>query len=216
MRKIVAAFIGMGFVSFLFVTYSHAEMKADNPPVANDAGSQQPRGAIQSGQTDITDTKGETGSIPSKYTVMPVARGKKVEVDSELIGDTVKNPKGEELGKLEQLIMDSETKRIEYAMISIGDTGQMKAYPWSAFKVNKEQGNVVLNVTKEQLQTKATDLSPDIQTLQDQLQTLRKSESSAGAREGQGLNMGDRGAAGPMGEATKGGGGVERAPASTK
>jgi sporulation protein YlmC with PRC-barrel domain len=216
MRKIVAAFIGMGFVSFLFVTYSHAEMKADNPPVKNDAGSQQPRGAIQSGQTDITNTKGETGSIPSKYTVMPVARGKKVEVDSELIGDTVKNPKGEDLGKLEQLIMDSETKRIEYAMISIGDTGQLKAYPWSAFKVNKEQGNVVLNVTKEQLQTKATDLSPDIQTLQDQLQTLRKSESSAGAREGQGLNMGDRGAAGPMGEATKGGGGVERAPASTK
>jgi hypothetical protein len=82
--------------------------------------------------------------------------------------------------------------------------------------VNKEQGNVVLNVTKEQLQTKATDLSPDIQTLQDQLQTVRKNESSAGAREGQDLNMGDRGAAGPMGEVTKGGGGVERAPASTK
>ena len=69
---------------------------------------------------------------------MPVASGKKVEVNSEMIDDTVKNRNGEELGKLEQLIMDSETKRNEYAMISIGDTGQLKAYPWSVFKVNKE------------------------------------------------------------------------------
>jgi sporulation protein YlmC with PRC-barrel domain len=145
---------------------------------------------------------------------MPVARGKKVEVNSEMIGDTVKNTKGEDLGKLEQLIMDSETKRIEYAMISIGDTGQLKAYPWSAFKVNKEQGNVVLNVTKEQIETNATDLSPDIQALQDQLQTLRKSESRVGIREGR--NMGDRGAAGPMGETTKGEGGAERSPVGSK
>ncbi len=145
---------------------------------------------------------------------MPVARGKKVEVNSDMIGDTVKNPKGEELGKLEQLIMDSETKRIEYAMISIGDTGQLKAYPWSSFKVNKEQGNVVLNVTKEQLGMKATDLSPDISALQEQLQTLRESEAKKGVREGQ--NMGDRGAAGPMGETTKGGGGAERSPAANK
>ena len=122
----------------------------------------------------MTNTKSQPGAIPSKYTIMPVARGKKVEVASEMIGDTLSNSKGEDIGKLEQLIMDSETKRIEYAMISFGDTGQLKAYPWSAFKVNKEQGNVVLDVTKEQLETKATDLSPDIQAIDRQLQTLRK------------------------------------------
>ncbi len=214
MKKLTKAFIGMGLVCLPFAMYAHAEMKADNPSSASESGSQQPRGATDAGQTDITNTKGQTGGVPSKYTVMPVARGKKVEIDSELIGDTVKNPKGEEIGKLEQLIMDSETKRIEYAMISIGDTGQLKAYPWSSFKVNKEKGNVVLNVTKEQLETKPTDLSPDIQALQDQLQTLRQSESRKGTQEGQ--NMGDRGAAGPMGETTKGGGGAERAPGSSK
>ncbi|MEP6957765.1 MAG: PRC-barrel domain-containing protein [Nitrospirota bacterium] len=214
MTKLTMAFIGMGLVSLPFTMYSHAEMKADNPSSASESGSQQPRGATEAGQTDITNTKGQTGGVPSKYTVMPVARGKKMEVNSELIGDTVKNPKGEEIGKLEQLIMDSETKRIEYAMISIGDTGQLKAYPWSSFKVNKEKGNVVLNVTKEQLETKPTDLSPDIQALQDQLQTLRQSESRKGVQEGQ--NMGDRGASGPMGETTKGGGGAERAPGSSK
>jgi sporulation protein YlmC with PRC-barrel domain len=213
MKKVAMAFVAMGWVTLPFATYSHAEMKADNPPAASDTESQQPRGATQPGQVDITDTKGEKGSVPSKYTVMPVARGKKVEVNSELIGDTVKNPKGEELGKLEQLIMDSETKKIEYAMISIGETGQLKAYPWSSFG---EQGTRerCAQCEQEQLETKATDLSPDIQALQDQLQTLRKSESRIGPREGQ--NMGDRGAAGPMGETTKGGGGAERAPASTK
>ena len=208
MKKIAMVFIGMGLVSLPFATYSHAEMKSDNPPAASEIGSPEPRGAIKAGETDMTNTKSQ-GGIPSKYTIMPVARGTKVEVDSEMIGDTVKNPKGEDLGKLEQLIMDSETKRIEYAMISIGDTGQLKAYPWSSFKVNKEQGNVVLNVTKEQLETKATDLSPDIQALEGQLQTLRKSESRIGVREGE--NVGDRGAAGPMGE-TKGGGGGPLGP----
>ncbi len=212
MKKITVIFIGMGFLSLPFVTYSHAEMKSGTSPSSGETVSPEPRGATKAGETDITNTKGQ-GSLPSKYTIMPVATGKKVEVDSEMIGDTVKNPKGEDIGKLEQLIMDSETKRIEYAMISIGDTGQLKAYPWSSFKVNKEQGNVVLNVTKEQLQTKMTDLSPDIQALEQQLQTLRKNESRKGAREGQ--NFGDRDAAGPMGE-EKRSGGAEAPPVSGK
>jgi len=212
MKTITVIFIGMGLLSLSFVTYSHAEMKPDNSSSSGETVSSEPRGATKAGETDITNTKGQ-GSLPSKYTIMPVATGKKVEIDSEMIGDTVKNPKGEDLGKLEQLIMDSETKRIEYAMISIGDTGQMKAYPWSSFKVNKEQGNIVLNVTKEQLQTKMTDLSPDIQALEQQLQTLRKNESRKGAREGQ--NFGDRDAAGPMGE-EKRSGGAEAPPVSGK
>ena len=212
MKKITVIFIGMGFLSLPFVTYSHAEMKSGDSPSSGEIQSSEPRGATKAGDTDITNTKGQ-GSLPSKYTIMPVARGKKVEVDSEMIGDIVKSPKGEDIGKLEQLIMDSETKRIEYAMISIGDTGQMKAYPWSSFKVNKEQGNVVLNVTPEQLKMKMTDRSPDIQVLEQQLQTLRKNESSKGAREGQ--NFGDHDAAGPMGE-EKRSGGAEAPPVSGK
>ena len=213
MNKIAMVFIGIGLVSLPFTTYSRAEMKADNPPAVSEIGSPDLGEATKAGETDMTNTKGQ-GSVPSKYTIMPVARGKKVEVSNEMIGDTVKNSKGEDLGKLEQLIMDSETKKIEYAMISIGDTGQLKAFPWSSFKVNKEQGNVVLNVTPEQLHNKATDLSPDIQALEGQLQTLRESESRKGAREGQ--NFGDRDAAGPMGETIRGGGGAEVPPVKDK
>jgi sporulation protein YlmC with PRC-barrel domain len=180
MKKVAIAFIGMGLLSLPFATYSQAETKPNSPSAASETGSPKPRGATQAGETDITNTKGQAGGVPSKYTIMPVARGKKVEVNSEMIGDTVKNPKGEELGKLEQLIMDSETKRIEYAMISIGDTGQLRAFPWSSFKVNKEQGTVILNMTKEQLHTTTTDLSPPIQAIQEQLEALRKSEARRG------------------------------------
>ncbi|MEO8340562.1 MAG: PRC-barrel domain-containing protein [Nitrospirota bacterium] len=213
MKKIIVAFIGMGLVSLPFLTSSHAEMKSAESPASSEIGSSDPRGATKVGETDITNAKGQ-GNAPSKYTIMPVARGKKVEVESQLIGETVKDLKGEDLGKLEQLIMDSETKRIEYAMISIGETGEMKAYPWSAFKINKDQGNVVLNVTKEQLQSKMTDRSPDIQALEQQLQTLRQSESRKGAREGQ--NFGDRDAAGPMGEEKRSGGAEAPPPVSKK
>ena len=213
MTKIAMVFIGMGLVSVPFAPYAQAEMPSADSPASSEIGSSEARGATKAGETDITNTKGQ-GRAPSKYTIMPVARGKKVEVESQMIGETVKNPKGEDIGKLEQLIMDSETKRIEYAMISIGETGQLKAYPWSAFKVNKAQGNVVLNVTKEQLGTKATDLSPDIQALQDQLQTLRNSESRIGVREGQ--NFGDRDAAGPMGEEKRTGGAEAPPPVRNK
>jgi len=78
-------------------------MKSGNLPDASEIGSPKPRGAIQAGETDMIKTKG-LGGLPSKYTIMPFARGKKMEVNNDMIGDTVKNPKGQDLGKLEQLI----------------------------------------------------------------------------------------------------------------
>ena len=160
------------------------------------------------GETDITNTKGEKGSVPNKYTIMPVARGKKVEVNNEMIGNTVQNPKGETLGSIEELIMDSETRRIEYAMMKIGDTDQLKAFPWSAFKVDKNSGNVVLNMTKEQLQPGllANDQSPDLSNLERQLQSLRQQESHKGDRPGLGVTK-QPAAGGPHGETEVGGAG---------
>jgi sporulation protein YlmC with PRC-barrel domain len=137
---------------------------------------------------------------------MPVARGEKIDVESSLIGDTVMNPKGEQLGRLERLIKDSETQKIEYAMISIGDTGEYKAFPWSNFKVNKEQGNVVLNVTREQLQPGLvqTDLSPDVtKVVEDQLKTLRTSEPRRAEKRERSNVEGQ----GPMGESKASGSG---------
>ena len=101
--------------------------------------------------------------------------------------------------------MDSETKRIEYAMMKIGDSEQLKAFPWSSFKVDKKSGDVVLNMTKEQLQPglAATDQSPDLSELESQLKTLRAQESRK-SRPGIGITE-EPAAAGPMGESQVGG-----------
>jgi len=164
----------------LFAPSATAEMNSDPSSKSNsELQSDRSTTPTQPGQTDITSTTGQSSNLPSRYTVMTIARGQKIDVESELIGDTVTNPKGEELGRLTRLIKDSETQKIEYAMISIGDTDHYKAFPWSNFEADKEEGTVVLNVTREQLRPELaqTDLSPDVtKVVEDQLQMLRKSE----------------------------------------
>jgi hypothetical protein len=210
MTKMCGVIVGVATASLAFATYASADMGSD--PSSKQGTEMQPRSKqpLKPGETDISNTKGSTGEIPSRYTVMPVARGQKIDVNNELIGDTVMNQKGEELGKLERLIKDSETQKVEYAMISIGDTGEYRAFPWSDFKVNKEKGNVVLNITKEQLQPGITqkDLSPDVtKVVEDQLKTLRKREEGlAGKREGLGVTQ-QPASAGPSGESQVGGSG---------
>lgn len=191
---------GLGLMSLLFAPMANAEMSADaSSKAGSESQSDRSKTPTKPGQTDITNTPGHSSDVPSRYTVMPVARGQKIDVDSALIGDTVTNPKGEQLGRIERLIKDSETQKVEYAMISIGDTGEYKAFPWSNFKVNKEEGNVVLNVTREQLQPglAQTDLSPDVtKVVEDQLKTLRTSEPRKAKTREDFKNE----SAGPMGE----------------
>ena len=200
--------LGVALMVLLFAPNANAEMSSDPLSKTNsELQSDRSKTPTQPGQTDITNTPGQSSDLPSRYTVMPVARGQKIDVENELIGDTVTNPKGEQLGRLERLIKDSETQKVEYAMISIGDTGQYKAFPWSNFKVNKEQGNVVLNMTREQLQPglAQTDLSPDVtKVVEAQLKTLRTTEPrKAEKRE----RSADGGSGGPMGESKASGAG---------
>lgn len=172
--------LGMALMILLFAPDATAKMGSTPSSESNsELQSDRSETPTQPGQTDMTNTTGQYSDLPSRYTVMPVARGQKIDVENELIGDTVTNPKGEELGRLARLIKDSETQKIEYAMISIGNTDRYKSFPWSNFKVDREQGNVVLNVTMDQLQPglAQTDLSPDVmKVVEDQLQTLRKPE----------------------------------------
>jgi len=211
MYGILLSEIVLGVVLMILVLAPNATagMSADPSSTANsELQSDRSKTPTEPGQTDITNTPGNSNDLPSHYTVMPVARGQKIDVENELIGDAVTNPKGEQLGRLERLIKDSETQKIEYAMISIGETDQYKAFPWSNFKVNKEQGNVVLNVTREQLQPglAQTDLSPDVtKVVADQLKTLRASEPRKAEQRERSTDGGE--GQGPMGESKASGSG---------
>jgi len=74
---------------------------------------------------------------------------------SELIGYTVQNPEGQELGKIEELVINPKDGRIAYAALSFGGLlgvgDKLFAVPWKAMQPLPEQQSFKLNVTKEQL-----------------------------------------------------------------
>jgi sporulation protein YlmC with PRC-barrel domain len=122
----------------------------------------------QSDALDMTRTQDPT---PNDYAILPLARGKKQMVeDHNLLGGDVKGKDGKPIGELKQLIMDTKTNKIAYGVVKFSDTNEMWPLHWKSFKVNKESGEVSLNLTREQLRSKtslddAKDLSPDIKKM---------------------------------------------------
>ena len=74
---------------------------------------------------------------------------------STLIGDRVVNRKGEDLGKIEDLMIDPEQGRVGYAVLSFGGFLGMGdkffAVPMQALKLSREDKSFVLDVDKERL-----------------------------------------------------------------
>lgn len=76
---------------------------------------------------------------------------------SKMIGMDVQNMKGEDLGEIEDLVMDTQTGKIRYAAISFGGFlgvgDKLFAVPLHALKLKHEGENTyfVLNVDKQRL-----------------------------------------------------------------
>jgi sporulation protein YlmC with PRC-barrel domain len=74
---------------------------------------------------------------------------------STLKGDTVKNVAGEDLGKIEELMIDLETGRVGYCVLSFGGFlgigNKLFAVPYGALRVDTEQKCFILNVPKDRL-----------------------------------------------------------------
>jgi sporulation protein YlmC with PRC-barrel domain len=70
-----------------------------------------------------------------------------------LTGDTVRNQEGEELGKLEEIMIDLDEGRVAYAVLSFGGFmgmgNKLFAIPWEALTVDTANKEIVLNVQKE-------------------------------------------------------------------
>lgn len=74
---------------------------------------------------------------------------------STIIGDHVKNPEGEDLGKIEELMIDVKAGRIAYAVLSFGGFlglgDKFFAIPWEALSLRPREKEFVLNIDKEKL-----------------------------------------------------------------
>jgi sporulation protein YlmC with PRC-barrel domain len=75
---------------------------------------------------------------------------------STMKGDDVKNAAGEDLGTIEELMLDVENGRISYAVLSFGGFlglgDKLFAIPWSALTLNTEEKAFFLDASKTHLQ----------------------------------------------------------------
>lgn len=74
---------------------------------------------------------------------------------SAVMRNSVRNPQGEDLGKIEDLAIDLDAGRIAYAVISFGGflgLGEKHfAIPWEALRIDPHEHAVILDIPKERL-----------------------------------------------------------------
>jgi sporulation protein YlmC with PRC-barrel domain len=72
-----------------------------------------------------------------------------------LVGDSVQNSVGEDLGKVKEIMIDVPTGRIAYAVLSFGGRlnmgNKLFAVPWGVLRLNEDAKKFILNVDKEHL-----------------------------------------------------------------
>ena len=75
---------------------------------------------------------------------------------TSITGTHVTNQKGENLGEIKDLMIDTETGTVNYAVLSFGGFlglgDKYFAIPFEAFSVNTTTEKFVLNVTKDRLE----------------------------------------------------------------
>ncbi len=73
-----------------------------------------------------------------------------------LAGDRVRNSAGEDLGKIEEIMLDVPTGRVAYAVLSFGGFlgmgDKLFAIPWDALTLNERDHEFILNVDKQRLE----------------------------------------------------------------
>lgn len=73
-----------------------------------------------------------------------------------MIGDEVVNAQGDDLGQIEELMIDTEHGQIAYAVLSFGGFlglgDKLFAIPWQALSLDADNHQFILNVPKERLE----------------------------------------------------------------
>ena len=89
---------------------------------------------------------------------MEKSKPPKVLTASTLKGNKVTNAKGEDLGTVEEIMLDLERGRVAYVVISFGRVNWMPndklfAVPWEALTISFHDKKFILNVSKETLKS---------------------------------------------------------------
>jgi sporulation protein YlmC with PRC-barrel domain len=86
----------------------------------------------------------------------PDKKMRKVLAASTLTGDSVRNSAGENLGKIDEIMIDIPTGKIAYAVLSFGGFlgigDKLFAVPWRALKVDEDEKCFILDVDKQTIE----------------------------------------------------------------
>jgi sporulation protein YlmC with PRC-barrel domain len=86
----------------------------------------------------------------------PDRRYRRVLSASTLAGDHVQNSAGEDLGKVNEIMIDIPSGKVAYAVLSFGGFlgmgNKLFALPWSALKLDEGKKCFVLDVDKKKLE----------------------------------------------------------------
>jgi sporulation protein YlmC with PRC-barrel domain len=74
---------------------------------------------------------------------------------AEVVGYTVKNSAKENLGKIEEIVIDKVSGQVRYVALSFGGIlglgDKLFAFPWKSISYSPQEECFILNVDKEQL-----------------------------------------------------------------
>src|SRR5512147_425507 len=84
-------------------------------------------------------------------------RYRRVMSAGSLAGNQVRNSAGEDLGKIEEIMLDVPTGRVAYAVLSFGGFlgmgNKLFAVPWEALTLDEKEKEFILNVDKQPLES---------------------------------------------------------------
>jgi sporulation protein YlmC with PRC-barrel domain len=134
----------------------------------------------------VMDLTGGQGYPPKDYAVVPLRRGKlKSDEGNALIQKPVMNQQGEQVGTLDNLLVDTATGKIEYAVILVAHTDHhLHPIPWMAVKIKRDargSERMVVDTNQYKIHSDVSmkdvvDHSPAVETLMKNMETLRADE----------------------------------------
>jgi hypothetical protein len=86
----------------------------------------------------------------------PDKRFRRILSAATLAGDSVRNAAGDDLGKIDEIMIDIPSGKVAYAVLSFGGFlgmgDKLFAVPWSALKVDEDEKCFILNVDRQTIE----------------------------------------------------------------
>jgi len=105
---------------------------------------------------DTTKTNRVSDRAVDTVTDLDNKRFRRVMSAGTLAGDRVRNAAGDDLGKIEEIMLDVPSGRVAYAVLSFGGFlgmgNKLFAVPWNALTLDEANHQFILNVDKQVLE----------------------------------------------------------------